>query len=295
MPGSLTQALLPHLPEDLAARARSEPGLEEKLQSVCAAARAAWPSVDVSDDEFLAFLGARLDAGEGDLAARLDALRTADLYLACGCALGRASALECVERHHFPDLARAVARVRGAEKMVDEALQKLREVLFIPGGARAGKISDYRGRSLLKRWLRTAAVRTALNLVEGEPRSVREGEEVLLNLSLCPTDLELSYMKELYRGEFQAALREAVASLDPEQRTLLRQYHADGLSLEQLATAYRVHAATISRRLDKARAAILSRCRRLLGARLGVSRAELESILRMIRSQLELSGGAFDP
>lgn len=63
----------------------------------------------------------------------------------------------------------------------------------------------------------------------------------------------------------------------------------DGLSLDQLARTEAVHRATAARRLQKVRAQVVSSVRRLLTARLKLSPSELESLVRLARSQLDLS------
>ena len=64
---------------------------------------------------------------------------------------------------------------------------------------------------------------------------------------------ELAYLKERYRDAFTDALSAAVSALSDRDRTLLRLYHVDGLSLEAMAALYRVHLSTVSRWLTCAR------------------------------------------
>src|SRR5262249_39179513 len=93
----------------------------------------------------------------------------------------------------------------------------------------------------------------------------------------------------LYRGAFRDAFRAAVKALGDDQRLLLRQNVLDGLSIDRLAVFYRVHRATVARRLESARKALLDGTHRMLAARLQVRAEEVESILRLIASQLEVS------
>lgn len=52
---------------------------------------------------------------------------------------------------------------------------------------------------------------------------------------------------------------------------------------------YRVHLATVARWVDKARETLLENSRSILMAQLRVDLSEVESILRLIESQLEVS------
>ena len=72
-------------------------------------------------------------------------------------------------------------------------------------------------------------------------------------------------------------------------RNLLRQHYLDGLTMETIAPLYQVHRITIVRWMEKARAALGKATRHQLSSRLQVERTELESILRLIDSELDMS------
>ena len=63
----------------------------------------------------------------------------------------------------------------------------------------------------------------------------------------------------------------------------------DGLSIDQLAAFYRVHRATTARWIEAARQAVLDGTRKELIRRLQLSRSELDSVMRLIGSQLDVS------
>ncbi|HEU4539332.1 MAG TPA: hypothetical protein VFS00_34665, partial [Polyangiaceae bacterium] len=71
--------------------------LGSALRSALAAARAAWPDLDVPAGPFVRFVAGKLPRGEPP-ARSLAALRTTDLYLACACCLGDARAFAHFER-----------------------------------------------------------------------------------------------------------------------------------------------------------------------------------------------------
>jgi hypothetical protein len=61
------------------------------------------------------------------------------------------------------------------------------------------------------------------------------------------------------------------------------------LTIDELAPAHRVHRATIARWLDSARKQVLSATRSMLVSRHSLDPAEADSILRAVRSQIDLS------
>ncbi|MGE3669169.1 MAG: transcriptional regulator, partial [Polyangiaceae bacterium] len=76
---------------------------------------------------------------------------------------------------------------------------------------------------------------------------------------------------------------------EPEQRNVLRAYYGQGSSIDVIAAGRGVHRATAARRVGQAREQLLSDTRRLLIAELKLSRSELESVMRLIQSQLHLT------
>ena len=87
-------------------------------------------------------------------------------------------------------------------------------------------------------------------------------------------------------------------ALDPEEapdivalreRNLLKQHLIDGLTVDELATMYRAHRSTCARWLVDARDALGRATRRALSDKLGPREAQLESVLRFVDSDIELS------
>src|SRR5439155_138950 len=122
----------------------------------------------------------------------------------------------------------------------------------------------------LLRWVRAAAVRTALNLKAARQHAGPEAPE-LDALPFVGDDPQIQAMKRLYGDRFRDALKEAVARLPAQARVELKQYYFEGLGVEHLAALYRVAPSTISRRLAKAREQLAENTRGALRERLGVS------------------------
>jgi RNA polymerase sigma-70 factor (ECF subfamily) len=99
----------------------------------------------------------------------------------------------------------------------------------------------------------------------------------------------LSQLKAEYRSEFATALREAIAELSAEDRTLLRQSIVEQLSIDAIGAAFGVHRATAARWLQRARAALVAGTRNVLSQRLKLPVDEIDSVIRLVQSRLDAS------
>jgi len=251
-----------------------------------AAAEAAAPGIRVAPERFAAHVARHASADRPLAMLRLD-----HLWLACAAADGSAAAIERIVANEFERAATAVRALGGPAGLADEALQRVRTLLFVGSGARTPKIADYAGRGDLAGWIRTIALREAYALL-APPREVPTADHRLGGYALPAGDPGVELMKEQYGERFKQALADALAALPDATRGELRRYYLEGLGLEQIAALEGVAASTISRRLDKARRALHETTRRLLAERLRVDDAELDSILRMLDSRLDLSRSA---
>jgi RNA polymerase sigma-70 factor (ECF subfamily) len=255
------------------------------FEAARAAARAAWPGVHVPDDVFRAYVAARL----GDEPAREQV--AAALWLACACARGDGAALRAFEAVHVPQMERAVARMRLRPEDVADVVQQLRQQLLAPGaGGAPPRIAEYAGRGDLAGWLRVAAVRAALKKLRARKPEV-DADDALLAARSAGDDPELSYMKELYRRTFRESFAAALAGLDAREKNLLRQHFVDGLGVDELGRLHGVHRATAARWVQRARERLLDETRRQFMARARVSRRECESVLRLVRSRIDVTLG----
>ncbi|MBZ0236411.1 MAG: helix-turn-helix domain-containing protein, partial [Deltaproteobacteria bacterium] len=116
---------------------------------------------------------------------------------------------------------------------------------------------------------------------------------------LVAHDPELALLKARYAGELEAALRRAGEALTERERALLRLAFVDGLNVDQVGDVYGVHRATAARWIARARTRVFELTRDDLRARLALTPTEFESVVRLVRSQVELSltrlFGATDP
>ncbi len=251
---------------------------------IAAAGRAAWPDVALGQDAIAARLTARVAE---DPETQLDQLHDADVYLAMALAAGDDAAVRAFEDKLVPQIDVALRRMRLPGGTADEVKQALRFELLVNDGA--PKIADYAGRGELAAWLRISATRKALKLVRKTDREETLDEILLEHWPGNTPDPEHQHLRERYTAELKAAIRAAFADLEVRQRNLLRQHILDELTIDDLAKLYRVHRATCARWLADARAELGKNTRKRLVGALGMPANELESLLRFLDSDIELS------
>jgi RNA polymerase sigma-70 factor (ECF subfamily) len=242
-------------------------------------ARAAWPGVALTDDDFEAHVATRV----GARANSASAVRMPELFLACACAKGDPTAIAHFESTYFADIEILYRRFDRLPAALDDVRQRLRGLLFL---ADPPAVAGYSGAGELRSWLRTTALHLLVNI------SNREGRERPTDVAFFDAivdsspDLETSYLKEACRAEFDEALCASLKSLEPRDRALLRYAFADGATVDQIGAVYRVHRATAARWVAAARDLLVERTRAELMDRLKVSETEAGSIVRAALSRM---------
>ncbi|MEZ4451436.1 MAG: sigma-70 family RNA polymerase sigma factor [Nannocystaceae bacterium] len=237
--------------------------------------------------EFLAALAGRLEDHPEGVVLGVARAHIADLYVADRAGRGDSAAIAWFERECVAPLGPIVGAIDPSPAFVDEIRQRVRTRLLVADGGRPPRIVDYAGRGELGAWIRVIAVREAL--AERRRPGPTADEDALVDVGASITSPELGLVKERYRVEFEAAFREAMAGLQAEQRNLLRHHYLHGLTLDQLAPLLGVHRSSVARRIARARQELLAATRRSLSARLQTSRGELEELLALIESRIDLS------
>lgn len=264
----------------------SEPALAEVLDTQLAAAEAL--EVSLALEPFLRRVAASLAAGDAPT-ARLRGLHAKDLRLATAAAHGDPRAVRLLEREHLGEVDRAIAKLGLSLDRAADAKQLVHEKLLVPRGDGLPKLADYDGSGPLSAWLRVVATRTALNVVRDSGPEKPTDAEVLERDLATHRGPDLEVLKASSLRRFKQVFEAALASLEPEQRLLLKQHHVDGVSAEKLGAHHGVHPVTMLRRLEKAREEIASRVRRTLLAEDGASRDEVAELLELLESRLDLS------
>ena len=290
---SLVPAFLEAVPAGARPVLEAVPELDRRLWALVAEGRAAWPDLAVEARDVVQFVGRQISAEQAEGA--LDGLRPADLYLAAACAKLLPAAINAFDRDYMKEVDIALARMRIGPPRLSDVKQLVRQRLFVGGGTAGqptspGKIAEYGGRGDLRRWVRSVAVRTCLNdLRKGKREVLVDDDHLIAQHAVATDDPEIEYMKRTYSNEFKAAFSASLKELGPREQTLLRYHHVDGLNIDEIGAIYRVHRVTAFRWLEKAKELLVRSTLETLRAKLKLPAAELDSVLRMIRSQIHLS------
>ena len=150
----------------------------------------------------------------------------------------------------------------------------------------APRLALYAGRGPVGGFVRAVAV----HLLSDEEAASKptEDDDALAALPEA-ADVEAGLCRLDQQQQFREAFREALATLSPRDRALLRMNLLDGLSIDDLAPMYGAHRATVARWLTAARDLLAARTRQTLAARLGLRPEELESLLGGVLSRFDLS------
>lgn len=257
-------------------------------RSVLDKCRAAWPAVRCDEAALLERLARAIPEGE-DEATAIAKLCVEDLFLASACLAGDEAALGALEDLLWAESTRAALALRQPRFVADEIHQALRHRLLYPDEGEPARLETYSGRGALASWLGVAATRVGLNLLRDQKREASFDEEDLASLAGAG-DPELRILRERYKAAFESAVRDAFAAIDgARDRNLLRLYYFERLGLDELGAMYGVHGSTVSRWIAAVRARLFDETRRLLADRLAVSGSDLDSLVRLVRSDLDLS------
>lgn len=263
--------------------------LEALLEQQLAEGAAAWPTVTLSPEIYLRHLADKLRERVAEISDHvIRTMPAADLYLAAACTVGDSAAISAFHDTILPVLRPALAKLGVPDVTIDETEQRVLIIVLV-GDPDRPAIATYGGRGRLRSWVRSIGVRTGRRLMGVTDAPAQDQADELDRLSANVHDPELALLRNRYRDEVRRALAGALANLAERQRNVLRQYYIDGLTIDQLAVLYRVDRATTARWVVAARSEVLAGTRDFLGSSLGASNTEVESILRLVRSQLELS------
>jgi RNA polymerase sigma-70 factor (ECF subfamily) len=242
-------------------------------------ARRAHPSLTVDDAVFGRYVAARIAPNE-NAADAVAKLRGDDLFLACACAQGDSRAISEFDRAVLAPAAAMLVRMGDESSIVDEAAQELRARLFLV----EHRIVDFSGRGSLAGWVRVSLARQVISIRRSRHPTVQLDEDTAQELASIAPELEMARRK--YGDAFRAAFRDAFAELTAEQRSVLSLHFIDGLSLERIARILQISRATVGRRVAESQSALLESFVALLSSRLKATRAEIESLLTIVRSTL---------
>lgn len=252
--------------------------LEERVLQ----AQQAWPQLGVEPLAFAAHLGRRCPP------SRLPTAHIEDLYLAFGCCVGDPTAQRLVDERWLLRVGKELSTKRPFTAVADDAIAILREKLLFGANGQKPKLAEFAGEGSLLALIRAAALRTAMNVKRAQLSS-DQVEVVDESVTLLDGDPEMAFLKSSYRAPFSRAFRQALASLPDERVNVLRLNLLDGLNIEKIGVLYQCHRSTIARWIAEARQTLLTQTRLALAQELNLGPQEFDSVVRLLRSQLDVS------
>jgi RNA polymerase sigma-70 factor (ECF subfamily) len=212
-----------------------------------------------------------------------------DLNLAAACMAGDERAIETVRTQLAQETRLAASKTTASRDQVDEVVARLSRVLFVDEPHRPAALRGYTGRGELKSYLRVMAIRELVKVVNRGRREVAIDHDDFMDRIVPPTDPEISILRRRYRDDVDGAMRAALQGLDERERALLRYACVDNMNVDEVGKLYNVHRATAARWIAAARDALGKRIRDELAARLRIDVGEVDSIVRLVQSRIDVS------
>ena len=241
----------------------------------------AWPEIVVDRERFASEVQRRGTA--------LDVLKGADLYIAIACTDGNQRAIEAVRDMLAEQVRFAAGKTTASQDQLAEVTARLSRVLFVDEPERPAALRSYSGRGDLKGYLRVMATRELVKIVNRGRREVGIEEDDFIDRIVPHSDPELSILRQRYRDDVDQAMRAALAKLDERERALLRYAFVDGMNVDAVGKLYDVHRATAARWIAAAREQLGTKIRDELAARLKIDVDEVDSIVRLVQSRIDVS------
>ncbi|MFK7999575.1 MAG: sigma-70 family RNA polymerase sigma factor [Polyangiales bacterium] len=188
-----------------------------------------------------------------------------------------------LETEYFARIPAFVASMKLGDALVDDVAQDVRQKLLV---GEPPKILAYVGRGSLAALIRVTATRTAISTLR---KGKRETQELELDRAIGELDPERRHLKDHYRGLFRESFAAAVQTLDPRERNMLRLHFLQKVTLQQLASMYGIHRATVVRQLAAIREKIAKGTRSGLKSHGAVGATDLESIVDLLKSRFDVS------
>jgi RNA polymerase sigma-70 factor (ECF subfamily) len=255
--------------------------LEAELRRAYVLGKTVWPGIELSIEQFAEFMGrhAIVPAGPVEILQ--------DIFLACACGYAEPNALTCFRERYFHVVAGVVRSFDASSQFADEIYQRLSEALFVSGPGTEAKIRRYKGQGPLAGFVRTAARRIAMRASAAAARF--QGEEALVQQFSQASELEATLFKLECREAINRALCVALRQLPRRERLVLRMNLVEKVSTTRIALMYKVSQPTVSRWIQRSARTIHETVKELVCDELDIDTRELESLLLLVRSQIEIT------
>lgn len=211
-----------------------------------------------------------------------------DVCLAIAAGDGDPAAARACEEIATREVEFAATRLRATPAQADETRSDLRRLWFTGDGDRPPALSTFTGRGDLRAYARVIAAHSLARRIQRDRRE-QPLEPDLLDVLESTLDPEVALLRETYREIVERAFVASLAELDARQRAVLRFHLLDGWTIDELGARYRVHRATAARWLADARARLGRQIRTRLVDELAIGESQIDSIVALVTSRIEVS------
>ena len=239
----------------------------------------ALPGVAVDLPAFTALLEQRVAESGGP-----EAINAADLLLAFATLAKDPVATKELDRRLVRAVRVAVGRFEGLQ--LEEVEQQVRQRVLVGDGRSGPRLLKYTGRGAIGAWLKAVAGSLAIDETRKLKPERHGSEDELVATASSEAGPELSLLNAQQKQHFNAAFKQALTRLTPQERTVLRMKFVDDLAVEDIGRAFAVHRTTAMRWLEKAQAQVMAETRALMAERLGLKTRDVESMLRVMQPSI---------
>ncbi len=247
------------------------------------------------------------DVSTAEISTFIDEVRADDLCLIIACEQNDEKAWEDLV-DGFDSVVRSAARkiasnTEDADELASSIWAELYGLRQGEDGSRKSKLAYYSGRGSLAGWLRAIISQMAVDRFRKQSRLVqieeaREFEnlaeessnnsnnEHIVSHAENPEEI---YSEQQTADDVAEALQTAVASLEAEDRLILKMYYFDDLKLKDIAATFGYHEATASRKLVRVQNEIRKAVEKALKTRHGWSDGEVKKYLAETAAGLGIS------
>jgi RNA polymerase sigma-70 factor, ECF subfamily len=247
------------------------------------------------------------DVSTAEVSSFVDEIRADDLCLIIACEQNDEKAWEDLV-DGFDSVVRSAARkiasnTEDADELASSIWAELYGLRQGEDGSRKSKLAYYSGRGSLAGWLRAIISQMAVDRFRKQSRLVqieeaREFEnlaeessnnsnnEHIVSHAENPEEI---YSEQQTADDVAEALQTAVASLEAEDRLILKMYYFDDLKLKDIAATFGYHEATASRKLVRVQNEIRKAVEKALKTRHGWSDGEVKKYLAETAAGLGIS------
>ena len=192
----------------------------------------------------------------------LGSLHLEDLALACACAAGCEAAWEHffgTYRQYLYSAAAAITRRSASDPYAREFADSLYATLYgrETSIGRVSLFNHFHGRSKLSTWLRAVLAQRYIDVLRQEKRLESleddDGAEKVLPSKLHSNWQPADPSRSRYLRLLADALKQAISSLNPLDRTRLISYYMKDFTLAEIGRTMNEHEATVSRKLERVR------------------------------------------